>query len=139
MGIQSELDDLATLARANKLIRLNALAEATAALEEHIESSKPLGETRTVLRIVMRLAALYRFFGRYEDEVAVLERLVELYPESFQRSRINARASKARSLLAALRTSDTLPVNVSLRGHGRMSDVEKRLHARAHAHDLAAR
>lgn len=54
-----------------------------------------------------RLAALYRTLGRYDDEVALLERYRESQSSEEARSRYDARLSKARTIADRKRRSDS--------------------------------
>jgi hypothetical protein len=54
-----------------------------------------------------RLAALYRTVGRYDDEVALLERYRESQTSEEARSRYDARLSKARTIAERKRRSDS--------------------------------
>ncbi|MEP6989313.1 MAG: hypothetical protein ABJA80_00170 [bacterium] len=54
-----------------------------------------------------RLAALYRSLGRYDDEVALLERYRDSQQSEEARSRYDARLSKARTVAERKRRSDS--------------------------------
>jgi hypothetical protein len=54
-----------------------------------------------------RLAALYRTLGRYDDEVALLERYRESQTSEDARTRYDARLSKARTIADRKRRSDS--------------------------------
>ena len=54
-----------------------------------------------------RLAAVYRSLGRYDEEVALLERYCESQVSEEARSRFRARLSKARAIADRRRKTDT--------------------------------
>lgn len=81
-------------------------ATAVSLLEEALEASERSAPELPGW-LCGRLAALYRTMGRYDDEVALLERYRESQSSEEARSRYDARLSKARTIADRKRRSDS--------------------------------